>query len=74
MMSVIVLVYAPTSYVSYTKITRKSISVKAISLNRLFDYRLDVVKLRVARQSTWRLWFVQFPIPLLQCQTGCPLN
>ena len=28
-----------------------------ISLNRLFDYRLDVIKLRVTRQSIWRRWF-----------------
>ena len=30
-----------------------------ISLNRLFDYRLDAVKLRVTRQSIWRRWFVR---------------
>ena len=46
-----------------------------ISLNRLFDYRLDAVKLRVMRQlSIWKRWFVQFLIPLFQCQTGCPVN
>ena len=44
-----------------------------ISLNRLFDYRLDAVKLRVTRQSIWRRWFVQFLIPLFQCQTS-PLS
>ena len=30
-----------------------------ISLNRMFDYRLDAVKLRVTRQSIWRRWFVR---------------
>ena len=30
-----------------------------ISLNRLFDYRLDAVKFRVTRQSIWRRWFVR---------------
>ena len=44
-----------------------------ISLNRLFDYRLDVVQLRAMRQSIWRRWFLQFLIPLFQCQTS-PLS
>ena len=30
-----------------------------ISLNQLFDYRLDVVKLRVTKQSICRRWFVR---------------